>query len=86
MDCCEDYERLARHCVEREGELARYKRLSYEYLEEIKRLVLLLSSALSYLRTAANGARIDEEVLKRLQEELRHYSDRYLFNRSPTEE
>ena len=48
VNCDEWYRRLTQHCAEREGELARYKRLAYEYSEELKGLTMLLSAAVSF--------------------------------------
>lgn len=84
MGSCEDeYVRLARYCAERESELARYKRLSYEYLQEIKRLTLLLSATLSHLKTLMMVTNYRSEAMesevKRLEEELRVYMETYVL-------
>ncbi|MFP3297265.1 MAG: hypothetical protein RXN78_06725 [Vulcanisaeta sp.] len=84
MGSCEDeYVRLARYCAERESELARYKRLSYEYLQEIKRLTLLLSATLSHLKTLMMVTNYRSEAMesevRRLEEELRVYMEMYVL-------
>jgi hypothetical protein len=84
MGSCEDeYARLARYCAERESELARYKRLSYEYLQEIRRLTLLLSAALSHLKTLMMVTNYRSEAMesevRRLEEELRAYMEMYVL-------
>ena len=84
MGSCEDeYVRLARYCAERESELARYKRLSYECLQEIKRLTLLLSATLSHLKTLMMVTNYRSEAMesevRRLEEELRVYMEMYVL-------
>jgi hypothetical protein len=81
--CEDEYVRLARYCAERESELARYKRLSYEYLQEIKRLTLLLSATLSHLKTLMMVTNYRSEAMesevRRLEEELRVYMEIYVL-------
>jgi hypothetical protein len=81
--CEDEYVRLARYCAERESELARYKRLSYEYLQEIRRLTLLLSATLSHLKTLMMvtnyGSEAMESEVRRLEEELRVYMETYVL-------
>jgi hypothetical protein len=81
--CEDEYVRLARYCAERESELARYKRLSYEYLQEIRRLTLLLSATLSHLKTLMMVTNYRSEAMesevRRLEEELRVYMEMYVL-------
>ncbi|MEL9991392.1 MAG: hypothetical protein QXP98_07610 [Thermoproteus sp.] len=80
MNCQEEYERLARYCAERDGELTRYKLLASEYLEDIKRLTMLLSSAVGILRLALNnGCNISEQEIKKLEEEVKYYYKLFLI-------
>jgi len=85
VNCDERYRRLAQYCAEREGELARYKRLAYEYSEELKRLTMLLSAAVSYLNNLVKITGYSNEnlnaVLNNLNEEVRYYLSKYVVTK-----
>jgi hypothetical protein len=83
-NCCSEYRRLAQYCVKREAELAYYKRLAYEYYEQIRRLTMLLSATVAHLRNiiAVTNYQNDNlnNIIYEFSQEVEQYMKKYVLN------